>query len=187
MKSRDLQGTRIDDCSQASSLLQSSMPPLAVGERITEPPLSLDEFFAALWAETEKSPKIVSEEVAAAQSWQACRSRRDAIIAERGRLYEASKRLVAREMVKISPTTTLEDYVKRRDARKGELEEARLHWWRTVDEMWPVPPTELEQIMSKVRWGWWVAIIAALSFFRITVTPISRSVVKGAAHFFWQR
>ncbi|WP_454650623.1 hypothetical protein [Bradyrhizobium liaoningense] len=132
---------------------------------MTEPALSLDEFFAALWAETEKSPTIVSKEVAAAQSWQARRSRRDAIIAERGRLYEASKRLVAREMVKInpSPTTTLADYVERRDARERELEEARSAWWRVVDEMWPIPPTELELVMSKVRWGWWVAIVAGLS------------------------
>jgi hypothetical protein len=138
-----------------------------VGERVTEPVLSLDEFVAALWAETEKSPTIVSEEVAAAQSWQARRSRRDAIIAERGRLYEASKRLVAREMVKISPnpTKTLAEYVERRDAHERELEELRWRWCRLIDEMWPVPPTELEQIMRRVRWSWLVGIVAALSLF----------------------
>jgi hypothetical protein len=135
---------------------------------MTEPALSLDEFHAVLWAEMEKSPTIVSEEVAAAQSWQARRLRRDAIIAERGRLYESSKRLVAREMVKIiSPAKTekLADYVKRRDVRERELEEVRQHWWRSVDEMWPIPSTELEQIMRVVRWGWWVAIVAGLSLF----------------------
>jgi hypothetical protein len=134
---------------------------------MTEPELSLDEFIAALWAETKKSPTIVSEEIAAAQSWQARRLRRDTIIAERGRLYEASKRLVAREMVKISPSPqkTLADYVERRDARERELEELRRDWWRIVDETWPIPPTELEQIMRGVRWGWWVAIVAGLSLF----------------------
>lgn len=69
-----------------------------LGERVTEPELSLGEFFAALSAEIEKSPKIVPEYVAAAQSREARRQRRDAIIAERGRLYEASKRLVAGEV-----------------------------------------------------------------------------------------
>jgi hypothetical protein len=69
--------------------------------------------------------------------------------AERGRLYEASKRLVAHEMVKISPVRTekLADYVARRDARERELEEVRWEWWRLVDEMWPIPPTELERIL----------------------------------------
>jgi hypothetical protein len=118
---------------------------------MTEPVLSLDEFRAALWAEFEKSPTIVSEQVAAAQSRQARRLRRDAIIAERGRLYEASIRLVANEMLKIRPTTTtLADYLKRRNARERELEEVRRDWWRLVDEMWPIPPTELQQIMR----GW---------------------------------
>jgi hypothetical protein len=121
---------------------------------MTEPELSLDQFFAALRAETEKSPKIVSEEVAAAQSWQARRSRRDAIIAERGRLYEVSKRLVAGEMEKIRParTETLADYVKSRDARERELEEARRAWWQSVDERWAVPPTELQLIMRGRFW-----------------------------------
>lgn len=119
-----------------------------LGRRMIEPVLSLGEFLAALWAETEKSPTIVSEEVAAAQSWQARRLRRDAIIGERGRLYEASMRLVAREMGKIQPTTTLADYVERRDARERELEEVRRDWWRLVDEMWPVPPTELNPPIS---------------------------------------
>ena len=127
-----------------------------LGERVTEPELSLGEFRAALLAEMEKSPTIVSEQVAAAQSRHARRLRRDAIIAERGRLYEASKRLVAREMVKITPTTTLADYVKRRDARERELEEVRWEWWRSVDEMWPVPPTELQRIMRGLQRIWWV-------------------------------
>ena len=134
---------------------------------MTEPVLSLDEFRAALWAETEKSPTIVSEQVAAAQSRQARRLRRDAIIAERGRLYEASKRLVAGEMGKISPTTTFADYKERCRARERELEEVRWDWWRLVDEMWPVPQTEREQIMRAMdtgfRWVWWMAIVAGLS------------------------
>jgi hypothetical protein len=134
---------------------------------VTEPELSLGEFFAALSAEIEKSPKIVPEYVAAAQSREARRQRRDAIIAERGRLYEASKRLVAGEVSKINPnpTATLADYVKRRDAREQELEEARRAWWRMVDEMWPVPPeepTELEQVM---RGLWWSAVIIGGLFF----------------------
>jgi len=39
-----------------------------LGERVTEPELSLGEFRAALLAEMEKSPTIVSEQVAAAQA-----------------------------------------------------------------------------------------------------------------------
>lgn len=142
-----------------------------------EPELSLSEFYAALSAEMEKSPTIVSEQVAAAQSRQARRSRRDAIIAERGRLYEASIRLVAGEMAKITPTmtTTLAGHVKRRDARERDLDEVRREWWRSVDEMWPVPPNELHPIRRGLVWVcvvgmfvvFWVGmIVAGLFLFR---------------------
>jgi hypothetical protein len=121
---------------------------------MNEQEVSFGDFSAALFAEMKKSPKIVSEQVAAAQSRQARRSRRDAIIAERGRLYEVSKRLLACEMAKLNPTTTLDEYVKRRDWYERELEKLRWEWWRLVDEMWPIPPTELQQIMRRLmNWG----------------------------------
>lgn len=134
---------------------------------MTEPPLSLREFFDILNAERKKSPTVVSDEVAAAQSWHARRSWRDAIIAERGRLYEASRQLVAGELVKISPSRTepLEHYVTRRDEREHELEEARLAWWRVVEEDWPIPPTELQRIIRQIRWYWWVMIVVSLLIF----------------------
>jgi hypothetical protein len=91
----------------------------------TEIRADLAAFCAALRAEMQKSPEIVSEHVAAQQSWGARRQRRDAIIAERGRLYDASKRLIAVEMAKLSPRDYLEH---RDDARRQELEELRGKW-----------------------------------------------------------
>jgi hypothetical protein len=140
---------------------------------VTEPELSLGEFHAALLAEMEKSPTIVPEWVAAAQSRQARRVRRDAIIAERGRLFEASKQLVAREVLKISPRNdaTLEDYVERRDARERELEEVRREWWREyIDETWRIPPTDLQWMERGLQWVWWAGLIAGgLSLFWIFI------------------
>jgi hypothetical protein len=121
----------------------------------------LAEFCAALRTEMEKSPEIVPEYVAAQQSWAARRHRRDAIIAERGRLYDASKRLLAVEIGKLSPRDYLEH---RDDARRRELEELRSEWWRVVNEMWPVPPTDFERIMCETReFRWGLLIVAALA------------------------
>ena len=109
---------------------------------MTNSELSTEEFFALLWAETETSPTVPSEEVAAAQSYHARRNRHDIIIAERGRLYEASKRLCASEMIKIRPSSTenLVEYDVRRELREKHLEEMRTHWWKQIDEMWSIPP-----------------------------------------------
>ena len=109
---------------------------------MTNSELSTEEFFKLLWAETEQSPTVTSEEVAAAQSYHARRNRRDIIIAERGRLYEASKRLYRGEMIKIRPSSTenLDEYVARRKLREKHLEKMRTHWWKQIDEMWSIPP-----------------------------------------------
>jgi hypothetical protein len=127
-------------------------------------PTDLTAFAAALRAEMQKSPEIVPPYTAAQQSWAARRQRRDAIIAERGRLHDASERLLAGEMLKLKPTgkDSFKNYVKRRDVRERELRELRKEWWRLVDEMWPVPPTELERIMREIPRGlWWAALIVA--------------------------
>ena len=123
--------------------------------QITNSELSTEEFFKLLWAETEQSPTVTSEEVAAAQSYHARRNRRDIIIAERGRLYEASKRLYRGEMIKIRPSSTenLDEYVARRKLREKYLEEMRTHWWKQIDEMWSIPPTEFEKVVCN-PWLW---------------------------------
>jgi len=134
--------------------------PFAVGERVTEPALSLDEFRAALLAELEKSPTIVPERVAALQSREARRQRRDTIIAERARLYDASERLLADAMVKTNPTTTPVDYGRRR-----ELEQVRKEWCRRVDETWRVPPEVPTELQHYIRGLWWAfVVIASLTF-----------------------
>ena len=131
---------------------------------MTNSELSTEEFFKLLWAETEQSPTVTSEEVAAAQSYHARRNRRDIIIAERGRLYEASKLLCASEMIKIRPLSTenLVEYDVRRELREKHLEEMRTHWWKQIDEMWSIPPTEFEKVVCN-PWLWYPTITWAIS------------------------
>ena len=135
---------------------------------MTNSELSTEEFFKLLWAETEISPTVTSEEVAAAQSYHARRNRRDIIIAERGRLYKASKLLYLDEMIKIRPSSTenLDEYVARRNLREKYLEEMRTHWWKQIDEMWSIPPTEFEKVVRN-PWFWYPTVTWAISLIMI--------------------
>lgn len=131
---------------------------------MTNAELSTEEFYKLLCAETEQSPTVPSEEVAAAQSYHARRNRRDIIIAERGRLYEASKRLCASELIKIRPSSTenLVEYELRRELREKYLEEIRTHWWKQIEEDWSIPPTEFEKVVCN-PWLWYPTITWAIS------------------------
>ena len=116
---------------------------------------NLADGLSKLW----NQPAIVSDKVAKAQSREAQRARRDAIIAERERLWEESTRLIHSELSKLLPHESLKEYRDGRGRLELELRGMRAQWWRQIDQILPLPPEVPSELSVLLRVGWWAALI----------------------------